>query len=324
MKDESIFYNVEHIPRIDQTKQSLSPYVIVDPSFDPYRELNHSNEVSLPLKKILKTLELDDSLPFAIVSHYLDLPSNLHHHDYIEIVYVPKGKLLNVVNHSPFIMKSGSLFLINKEIPHLVSRIPNETEKPMIVNLLIHTEIFDTFKKATQQSTTLTEQLFNFGDYLIYHKSDLDNVHYYLQRLITEYYQAEYTFSYTVLGYLMIFLEQLIQLQHPLKKSVDTLTQNVVTKIKQDPANASLEVLTKHFSYSKGHLSRHIKEQTGKTISQLITDEKLALAERYLSETTKTISEISEMINYQSESHFYRLFKKRFQLTPKQYRLLLK
>lgn len=54
MKDESIFYNVEHIPRIDQTKQSLSPYVIVDPSFDPYRELNHSNEVSLPLKKFLK------------------------------------------------------------------------------------------------------------------------------------------------------------------------------------------------------------------------------------------------------------------------------
>ncbi|WP_390889551.1 AraC family transcriptional regulator [Enterococcus avium] len=32
--------------------------------------------------------------------------------------------------------------------------------------------------------------------------------------------------------------------------------------------------------------------------------------EKYLSETSKTISEISEMVNYQSESHFYRLFKK--------------
>ncbi|NVN75909.1 AraC family transcriptional regulator [Enterococcus avium] len=36
------------------------------------------------------------------------------------------------------------------------------------------------------------------------------------------------------------------------------------------------------------------------------------------------MSEISEIVNYQSESHFYRLFKKRFQLTPKQYRLLIK
>ncbi|MFR3734179.1 MAG: AraC family transcriptional regulator [Enterococcus sp.] len=48
------------------------------------------------------------------------------------------------------------------------------------------------------------------------------------------------------------------------------------------------------------------------------------LAEKYLSETKKTISEISEMVNYQSESYFYCLFKKRFQPTPKQYRLLIK
>jgi len=324
MKKEPSFYNVDRIPRIDQTRQPLSPYVIVDPVFDPYRELSHSSEISLPLHKILTSVELDETLPFAIVSHYLDLPSNLHYHDYIEIVYVPEGKLLNVVNHSPFIMESGSLFLINKDVPHLVSRLAKEAAKPMVVNLLIHPNIFDGFTNITQQSIPLTNQLFNFGDYLIYHKSDLDNVHYYLQRLITEYYQANFAFSYTVLGYLMIFLEQLVQLQHPLKRQMDELTNAVIARIKQDPANVSLEHLTEQFSYSKGYLSRHIKEQTGKTISQLITDEKLILAEKYLSETTKTISEISEIVNYQSESHFYRLFKNRFQLTPKQYRHLLK
>ena len=116
MKNEPYFRHVEHIPRIDQTKNSLSPYVIVDPAFDPYRELHDKKEISLPLKNILSNLELDDQLHFAIVSHYLDLPSNLHYHDYIEIVYLPEGKLLNVVNHTPFIMESGSLFLINQEI----------------------------------------------------------------------------------------------------------------------------------------------------------------------------------------------------------------
>lgn len=324
MKNEPYFRHVEHIPRIDQTKNSLSPYVIVDPAFDPYRELHDKKEISLPLKNILSNLDLDDQLHFAIVSHYLDLPSNLHYHDYIEIVYLPEGKLLNVVNHTPFIMESGSLFLINQEIPHLVACLPNEKLKPMVVNLLIHPQIFDAFQKTTRQPATLTSQLFNFGDYLIYHRSDLENVHYYLQRLITEYYQANYTFSYTVLGYLMIFLEELVKLQHPLNKTTDRLTQDVLDKIKKDPATVSLELLTKELSYSKGYLSRHIKKQTGKTISQLITDEKLILAEKYLSETSKTISEISEMVNYQSESHFYRLFKKRFQLTPKQYRLLIK
>lgn len=324
MKTEPKVHNVEHIPRIDQTSQPLNPYVIVDPVFDPYREISRSSEISLPLHKILKSVELDETFPFAIVSHYLDLPSNLHHHDYIEIVYVPEGKLLNVVDHSPFIMESGSLFLINKEVPHLVSRLAKESAKPMVVNLLIHPKIVDGFSAMTQQPISLTDQLFNFGDYLVYHKSDLESVHYYLQRLITEYYQANFTFSYTVLGYLMIFLEQLVQLQHPLKKNADELTKAVIARIKQDPSNVSLEHLTEQFSYSKGYLSRHIKEQTGKTISQLITDEKLILAEKYLSETTKTISEIAEIINYQSESHFYRLFKNRFQLTPKQYRRLLK
>lgn len=324
MKNEFHFRPVEQLPRIDQVKEPLSPYVIVDPTFDPYRELQKKNEIHLPLKNILSNLELNEQSHFAIVSHYLELPSNLHYHDYIEIVYLPDGKLLNVVDHSPFIMESGSLFLINQGIPHLISRLPNEKSTPMVVNLLIHPKIFDAFQQTTQQSDTLTNQLFNFGDYLIYHQSDLENVHYYLQRLITEYYQANYTFSYSALGYLMIFLEQLIHLQRPLNKAMDTVTQDVLARIKQDPANVSLELLTEEFSYSKGYLSRHIKEQTGKTISQFITDEKLILAEKYLTGTTKTIAEISEIVNYQSESHFYRLFKQKFHLTPKQYRLLIK
>lgn len=312
------------IPRIDQNDQPLNPYVTIDPNFDPYYEPNDSREISLPLNKILKNVNLDSELPFAIVSHYLDLPSTLHYHDYIEIVYVPEGKILNVVNHSPYIMESGSLFLINRNIPHLVSNLPSESAKPMIVNLLIHPKLFVHLAQEIQQSKSLTDQLFNFGDYLVYHQSDLATVHYYLQRLITEYYQADFMVNYTVLGYLMIFLEQLIQLQHPLKKTFDDITNSVINRIRQNPTDISLEILTKDLSYSKGYLSRHIKEQTGKTISQLIADEKLALAEKYLSETTKTISEISEMVNYQSESHFYRVFKRKFHLTPKQYRLLLK
>ncbi|WP_438790307.1 helix-turn-helix domain-containing protein [Enterococcus sp. DIV0756] len=90
----------------------------------------------------------------------------------------------------------------------------------------------------------------------------------------------------------------------------DKLSQELLDRIKKDPATVSLELITKELSYSKGYLTRHIKKQTSKTISQLITDEKLILAEKYLSETSKTISKISEIVNYQSESHFYRLFKK--------------
>ncbi|WP_443255820.1 helix-turn-helix domain-containing protein [Streptococcus sp. S784/96/1] len=65
------------------------------------------------------------------------------------------------------------------------------------------------------------------------------------------------------------------------------------------------------------------KKVTGKTISQLISEAKLRLAQDLLANTNMPISEIAEQIGYTSESHFFKLFKNNYQITPDHYRRLM-
>ncbi|MBE9896260.1 AraC family transcriptional regulator [Enterococcus casseliflavus] len=313
---------VSKMHRIDNAVQLIEPFINTDPLFDPYKRYDENNNLLISFDTILSKLSLSSETIFTISSHYLEFPSSLHHHDYIEIVYLPEGRLLNIVDHQPYIMESGSLFLINSGVSHLLAPFPDELTKPFVVNLLVDKKVFaESFPSCTQLNP-LNKTLFTFGDYLIYHREDLQQVNYYLHRLIMEYYQNGLAFSYSVFGFLMIFLDQLAQLQKPLKEGYDPLAIKVLQVIKEHPETANLSDISEKLNYSKGYLSRHVKKQTKKTISQLIADEKLLKAEHYLTDTDLTMTEISMLINYKSESHFYRSFKEKYHLTPSQYRSL--
>ena len=85
-----------------------------------------------------------------------------------------------------------------------------------------------------------------------------------------------------------------------------------------------MTMLTDATHYSAGYLSRHIKQVTGQTISQHIAQIRLNYAMELLVETDMSINDISLMAGYQSESHFYRIFKEINKLTPAKYRQYLK
>ena len=57
-----------------------------------------------------------------------------------------------------------------------------------------------------------------------------------------------------------------------------------------------------------------------KKIAQKVMEYKLLYAKELLRATDDTIADIAQKIGYQSESHFYRLFKQHFNQTPDQFR----
>lgn len=81
--------------------------------------------------------------------------------------------------------------------------------------------------------------------------------------------------------------------------------------------------LSEIFNYHPNHINRLIKRATGKPVSFYIQDVRLRHAEIMLGETEMSITEISHALNYNSSSHFGEAFKKRFGVSPREYRNII-
>lgn len=84
----------------------------------------------------------------------------------------------------------------------------------------------------------------------------------------------------------------------------------------------SLQSLADLFRISPNYLATQYKEYTGKTVITEIADVRLKHATGLLESTNHSIPEIAASLGYQSTEYFFRVFKKKFDMTPGQYRAL--
>ncbi|WP_082235329.1 response regulator transcription factor [Halobacillus massiliensis] len=82
----------------------------------------------------------------------------------------------------------------------------------------------------------------------------------------------------------------------------------------------SLEKLSNLFFFSREHISRKFKEETGLPLSKYVTKLKIDQARKWLKETEESIYSISLMLGYQDEKYFSKLFKKETGTTPSEFR----
>lgn len=83
------------------------------------------------------------------------------------------------------------------------------------------------------------------------------------------------------------------------------------------------DLLATHFGLSKSHLSRKIKDLTGLSIGDLIRIERLKKAADLLLKSSYQVSEIAEIVGFNSFSYFSKSFKEFYGLTPSHYKQML-
>jgi AraC-like DNA-binding protein len=84
--------------------------------------------------------------------------------------------------------------------------------------------------------------------------------------------------------------------------------------------NLSNERLAEESSLSVNGFARLFKETTGFSPHQFILKKRLNKSANYLSETTKSIDEISDICGFCDRAYFSRLFKREYNIGPAQYR----
>lgn len=99
----------------------------------------------------------------------------------------------------------------------------------------------------------------------------------------------------------------------------DTIRE-LVAKHYADP-DLNVQKIADMLRMNHVYLGQVFKEQEGATVVDCINETRLAQARLYLEQQDLTVAEIMERVGFGNESYFYRLFKRRYGATPKEYRL---
>lgn len=94
----------------------------------------------------------------------------------------------------------------------------------------------------------------------------------------------------------------------------------ILNCIQTEFRTVTLDDLCKRFHYTPSYICRIIKKHTGMTFKEYLSSEKLICACRELSVSDKPINVIAAESGWQTLEHFYRVFKKKYGVTPLQYR----
>lgn len=91
------------------------------------------------------------------------------------------------------------------------------------------------------------------------------------------------------------------------------IAENITVEISRDE-------LARQVFMSPDYLTRLFRKETGMSLSEYIIQKRLSIAKQLLETTDLSIVEISQRTGFSYSSYFVRIFKKKTQVTPQQYR----
>ncbi|MFG6382826.1 MAG: 2-isopropylmalate synthase [Lachnospiraceae bacterium] len=118
---------------------------------------------------------------------------------------------------------------------------------------------------------------------------------------------------------LCVAVNKLEQIQQT-EQCRDERLNEIMNYIQEHYLTVTLDELTEKMHLTKPYLSKYIKEKSGKTFGEIVKNVRMKRARTLLKNTSMTVENIAEDVGYQNVEHFNRLFKKKYGITPMQFR----
>ena len=100
----------------------------------------------------------------------------------------------------------------------------------------------------------------------------------------------------------------------------DERLTEILNYINTNYLDVTLDSLADEFHLSNPYLSKYIKDTSGKTFGDIVKNVRMKKARTLLKSGNQTVESIAEQVGYQNVEHFTRLFKKKYGMTPVQFR----
>lgn len=249
----------------------------------------------------------------------------VHWQDSVEIIYIKKGKGLVFVDFETYEAQAGDIFIILPEHVHGLRQIVGERMEyeNIIFDLsFVENTTFDLcFQKYWQP---LQQKKVSFPTYLYSGHELHDSVQKYLDSSDILCDQKPIGYELAVKGNLMLIFSQLFQMPSTNLITTDKNMQklkSVLSQIEEGyTQKLTIHKIASDCGYSESHFMRWFKEMTGTSFGNYLIDYRLEKAAALLKTSTLTVLDIAEQCGFDNISNFNRLFKKKFELTPNQFR----
>ncbi len=285
-------------------------------------------EMVIDSEKLLQTGKLIEIRPHTRFVHF---PK--HRHNYIEIIYMCQGNTTHIVNGNTVVLTEGDLLFLNQSA---VQEILPAGEKDIAVNFIILPEFFDTAYMMMEEEENLLRDflmgcLFNSDDsnsYLYFNVADVLPIQNLMENMvytILNDHHSKRSINQKTMGLLFLnLLNHMDKIEVGKSQFNQEFTVTVLNYIEERYKNGTLTELSELMGFDLYWLSKEIKKQTGKTFKELLQTKRMNQALYLLKYSNSAVNDIIEAVGYDNTSYFYRKFKERYGISPKEYRMNIK
>lgn len=252
-----------------------------------------------------------------------------HTHNYIEVIYMCKGSTTHILNGTKVILEEGDLLFLNQ---NAVQEILPAGAGDIAVNFIILPEFLNTaFSMMGDEENQLRDFLVGAlcgrdgeTSWMYFHVADVLPIQNLIENMVwTIFYDSANKRSCTQITMGLLFL-QLLNYMDKMEaggSKYDTeFTAAVLSYIDDRYRDGSLAELAEQMGYDVYWLSREIKRKTGKTYKELLQRKRMQQAVYLLGTSTIPVTDVIESVGYDNTSYFYRKFRERYGMSPKEYR----
>lgn len=248
-------------------------------------------------------------------------------HNFWEMVYVDKGQVKISADHREFYLKQGQITLHKPNEFHAISADGTNTADVFVISFVSTSTSMSFFKSKI---INLPEKLKNKMFSLI--QESLDAFESY--DLSCQELKGKSNVPIGGQQMIRIHLEELLIMlirqenneerpaffatkesmeNHLVEHMVNIINKNVYKRI-------SVNELCENMNYSRAYLAKIFKSTTSLSIGEFITKAKINEAKKLIRENKYTFVQISDMLQFDNQHYFSRVFKKVTNFTPSQYK----
>ncbi|OPJ62720.1 AraC family transcriptional regulator [Clostridium oryzae] len=259
-------------------------------------------------------------------TRFIDFPE--HNHNYIEVNYVYQGSLTQIIGGRKIRLEKGEIIFLNQYIAH---EIKASNEDDIIINFIIRPEFFDYMLMLLDDQNVISKFLittlyrdYDAGEYLYFKVSEKKEIQNLLERIINELYEPSILSTAAIKLLVGLLLVELSRNSHNIEvystnNYEKMIIINVFKYIDQNYDKATLAEISEKLKQPNYKLSKLIKKHTGMTFKELLQEKRLSKAIELLKISSYSISEIIECVGYENPTYFYKIFEKKYGVTPRKY-----
>ena len=246
----------------------------------------------------------DSRIKFTV--HTLDDEEPIHEHEFIEIEYIAKGKIMHSINFEEEICNEGDFLFFYVGDKHAFKTVD---ETSIIINIAFDPKIlgdmllynFIPMDKKIKNIIKLPEE----------EKKHCVDILYFMQQEDKNRREGYVRVLHGLLQVLVCILMRYGEY----KEKYDDRIKQIIQNIEENPL-IDIVTLSEKAGYCKDHVSRIFKDAVGMTVKEYINKKKMLKAYELLKNSNLSIEKIMEIIGIYNKTHFYNKFKKEFGKTP--------